>query len=156
MTHKYYDFYMRFATPEDAKKAQEHYIDTYKSKIGGEFEIYRNGVCCLSLRDDCEIIMDFYAFGMSRFIVADNEHGLRLDKGKQLYEFCTDTDILFSYEFHDGLLDDIDFFLKEKIQSDGYSRKNGEMPPVLQRLTREPSVDDLYDMLDVSVPGLDL
>ena len=58
MTHKYYDFYMRFATPEDAKKAQEHYIDTYKSKIGGEFEIYRNGVCCLSLRDDCEIVAD--------------------------------------------------------------------------------------------------
>ena len=47
MTHKYYDFYMRFPSFEDAEKAQKFYNETHKFRIGGKFVINDNGVCSL-------------------------------------------------------------------------------------------------------------
>lgn len=154
MTHRYYDYYMIFPSVENAKKAQDFYVSKYKQKIGGVFEIYKNGVCGLSLRDECEVIMDFYQFGMTRFIVADNEHGLKLEKGRQIYEFCTDTDVMYSYPYKKDLLNDIDIFLRN-IDNDGFRLKEGEQPPIVKRHAKELDYDDVYDMLNIDVPGLD-
>jgi len=47
MTHKYYDFYMRFPSFEDAEKAQKFYNETHKPRIGGKFVtnyIYRTPI----------------------------------------------------------------------------------------------------------------
>lgn len=155
MTHRYFDYYFLLPSAEQAEKARNYYVETYKSKIGGEFEIYKNGVCSLSLRDECEVIMDFYRFGMTRFVVADTDHGLKLEHGKQLYEFCTDTDVLYTYKYRKGLLDDIKKFLEEKIHKDGISFDGSEQPPIVARHASELNYDDIYDMLNVDVPGLD-
>ncbi len=45
---------MRFPSFEDAQKAQQFYNETHKPRIGGKFVINDNGVCSLSITDECE------------------------------------------------------------------------------------------------------
>ena len=156
MTHKYYDFYMRFPSLKDAENAQSFYNETHKPRIGGKFVINENGVCSLSLRDECELIADIYQFGMKRFIVVDNHHGLYRENGKEFFNFQTDTDQLFTFDYDEVIFENINQFLKEDIFKDGYENKNGEMPPIIKRIVDGMGIDDLYDMLNVNAPGFDV
>ncbi len=156
MTHKYYDFYMRFPSFEDAQKAQQFYNETHRPRIGGKFVINDNGVCSLSITDECELICDIYQFGMKRFIVVDNYHGQNRKDGKMYFDFQTDTDVLHSFLYDDEIFENINQFLKEDIYSDGYENKNGELPPIIKQHIDSMGVDDLYDMLSVNAPGFDI
>mgnify|MGYP003412026797 FL=1 len=156
MTHKYYDFYMRFPSFEDAQKAQQFYNETHRPRIGGKFVINDNGVCSLSITDECELICDIYQFGMKRFIVVDNYHGQNRKDGKMYFDFQTDTDVLHSFLYDDQIFENINKFLKDDIYSDGYENKNGEFPPIIKRHIDSMGVDDIYDMLSVNAPGFDI
>ena len=156
MTHKYYDFYMRFPSVADAENAQRSYNETHRPRIGGKFVINDNGVCSLSITDECELIADIYQFGMKRFIVVDNYHGQNRKDGKMYFDFQTDTDVLHSFLYDDEIFENINQFLKEDIYSDGYENKNGELPPIIKRHIDSMGVDDLYDMLSVNAPGFDI
>lgn len=156
MEHRYYDFYMRFDNADDAVKAQEYYNKTHKPAIGGKFIINDNGVCSLSLRDDCQIMPFLYDFGLKRFIVTDNEHGFKRNKeGKSVFEVLTDNDKLYTFNDDEKLFENINNFLKEGIHEENYIHEKGTLPPVVKRYDDSLSIDDIYDMLDVNVPGLD-
>ena len=156
MTHKYYDFYMRFPSFEDANKAQQYYNETHKPRIGGKFVINENGVCSLSLRDECELICDLYQFGMKRFIVVDNYHGQNRRNGENYFDFQTDTDVLYSFNFDDEIFENINKFLKEEIYEDRYENEGNKFPPIIKRIVDGMGIDDLYDMLNVDAPGFDI
>lgn len=147
---------MRFPSFEDAEKAQQYYTETHKPRIGGKFVINDNGVCSLSLRDECELIVELYQFGMKRFIVVDNFHGQNRKDGKNYFDFQTDTDVVHSFIFDDEIFENINKFLKEEIYEDGYVNKGDEFPPIIKRLVDGMGVDDLYDMLSVNAPGFDI
>lgn len=156
MTHIYYDFYMRFPSDEDATNAQNYYNTTYKPRIGGKFVINDNGVCSLSLRDECEIITDFYKFGMKRYILVDNYHGLNRRENIEYFDFQTDTDNEYSFEYNEATFERINSFLKEEIDNDGFVSKQGEHAPIISRIIGNMGIDDLYDMLNVNAPGFDI
>ena len=156
MTHKYYDFYMRFPSFEDAAKAQEFYNNTHKARIGGKFVINDNGVCSLSITDECELICDMYQFGMKRFIVVDNYHGQNRKDGKMYFDVQTDTDVLHSFLYDDEIFENINQFLKEDIYKDGYVNEGSNFPPIIRRIIDGMGIDDLYDMLSVNAPGFDI
>lgn len=156
MKHRYFDFYMRFGSNEEAQQAQEYYNKTFKSKIGGKFNVNANGVCSLSVRDDFEVINSLYDYGMKRFIVVDDFHGFRSDGKHEVFEFLTDTDHKHQFESDETLFEHINSFLKEEIYADGYQRQDGENAPVIQRYTDTDNYDDMFDILHVTVPGFDL
>ncbi len=137
-------------------KSGEYYNKTYKPSIGGKFVINENGVSSLSLRDDCQIIPFLYDFGLKRFIVTDNEHGFKRNaEGKAVFEVLTDNDKLYTFDDDENLFENINRFLQKGIHEDSYIHENGTLPPVVKRYDDSLSIDDIYDMLDVNVPGLD-
>ena len=44
MTHKYYDFYMRFPSFEDAEKAQKFYNETHKNIFRAIKDLQKNSI----------------------------------------------------------------------------------------------------------------
>lgn len=156
MNHKYYDFYMRFPDEASALKARDFYFKKHKPRIGGKFVINDNGICSLSLRDECELITDFYQFGMKRFIVTDNFHGVRYEHGKDIFDFFTDTDVIHVFDYNEKTFDRINDFLTTEIYKDGYIHEGNTQPPFIKRVIESMGIDDLYDMLNVDVPGFDI
>lgn len=155
MEHKYYDFYMRFPSEDNAINAKDFYYKKHRPRIGGEFKINANGVCSLSLQDECELITDLYQFGLMRFIVTDNFHGVRREHGKDIFDFFTDSDKYFCWDLNDEVFERLNEFLKNEIQKDGYVRTEGHAP-YIQRTLDSMGIDDLYNLLSVDAPGLDI
>lgn len=156
MDHKFYDFYMRFPSKADALKAEDFYYETHRPRIGGRFKINDNGVCSLSLQDECELITDLYQFGMRRFIVTDNFHGVRKEHGKDIFDFFTDSDRYFHWDMTPDIFERLNDFLMNEIQKDGYEHAEGTHAPFIQRTLDEMGIDDLFNMLNVDAPGLDI
>ncbi len=156
MEHKFYDFYMRFPSEDDALKAKDFYYKKHRPRIGGEFKINDNGVCSLSLQDECELITDLYPFGLTRYIVADNFHGVRREHGKDIFDFFTDSDQYFCWDLNDQVFEKLNNFLKNEIQNDGFKPEEGKHAPFVQRTLDSMGIDDLFNMLNVDAPGLDI
>ena len=155
MEHKYYDFYMRFPSEDDAMKAENFYNNTHRPRIGGKFKINDNGVCSLSLQDECELISDLYQFGMTRFIVTDNMHGVRREHGRDIFDFFTDSNRYFCWDLTPDVFDKLNDFLQNEIQKDDYIHSEGHAP-YIQHVLDSMGIDDLFNMLNVDAPGLDI
>lgn len=147
---------MRFPSDSDALKVEEYYNTTHRPRIGGNFKINDNGVCSLSLQDECELITDLYPFGLTRFIVTDNFHGVRREHGKDIFDFFTDSDHYYCWDLDDDVFERLNSFLKNEIHKDGYVHDGDGHAPFIQKTLDEMGLDDLFNMLNVDAPGFDI
>jgi len=151
MKHRYYDFCLKFATDEDVKKAYEYYTKTYQLKYGGKYE-FHDGVVMFSIRDDFQVVPDFYRFGLKRFLVADDFHGYKRENGKEVFVFLTETGEEVQFDYDKGICAALNEHLVANMD---YYKYDGKEIPILKKFEEAIGYDDLYDILNVDVPGLD-
>lgn len=146
MNHRYYEYWLKFEQPEKAKEAIAYYEQTYQAKYGGKFEEH-SGLIVFYIRDEYQVVTDFYNFGLKRFLVADSSHGYKRVEGKEIYEFLTEENTVVSFDFNERIFEKVNSYLTEN------KYNKGDIIPVIKSFDESFGMDDLFDMLDVDLPN---